>query len=121
MPPALRPLDPTVRMARARHRAAQVDQVVLRVHLDHLQVLDRDPLAAHAPAGPHARKDARREGRRADRARCAVKHPAVRGTAAGEAVAFDDTLEALALARRDHVGVLLLLDYGGLARAAPPV
>ena len=49
------------------------------VDLDHLHVLERDPVAAHAPGHPGAREDARRVGRRADAARSAVEHRAVAG------------------------------------------
>ena len=53
----------------ARHRALDEQQVVVGVHLQHLQVAHRDAVGAHVARHPHALDDARRERRGANRAR----------------------------------------------------
>src|SRR4029078_11339752 len=78
------------------------------------QVLRRVAHAAHPPRRPHAGVDARGERRGADRARRAVEHRAWGGAAAAEAVALDHALDALALARADHVDVLAGVEDRGL-------
>src|SRR4051794_3635777 len=107
----LSPLRPADRQVAARgtgHRAPHVDQVLLRIDLDDLEVLDRDPLSTHPAARAHALEDPRRVGGRTNRARSPVEHRAVGRAAAGEAVPLHHALIALALAGADHVHPLLL-------------
>src|SRR3954449_161031 len=110
----LRPPDRDVPGLRSRHGAPHVDQVLLGVDLDDLQVLGGHPLAAHPAGHPHAREHSRGVGRRADRARRAVEHRAVRAAAAGEVVTLHGALKTLALAGADHVHVVLLVEDRGL-------
>src|SRR4051812_2383603 len=98
-------------VASARNRAADVEQVVLRIHFGYAEILDRDLIAAHPAAHAHALHDTRGERRGADRAGSAMKHRAVRGPAAGEVMTLHHALEALALRLTDDVdGVARLED-----------
>src|SRR5437899_876189 len=83
-------------VASARNRAADVEQVVLGIHLGHAKVLDRDLITAHPAAHAHALHAARRERRGADRAGSTMEHRAVRGAAATEVVPLHHALETLA-------------------------
>src|SRR5207253_9883824 len=70
------------RAPRARHRAAQIDQVLLGVDAHHDQVLRGRLAAAEASGGAVARHHTRRERRSADRAGGPVEHRSVgRGAA----------------------------------------
>src|SRR3954454_7250871 len=98
---------------RARHRAAQHDQVVAGADLDDREALLRHALVTHLARQAHALEHARWRGRGADRARRAHVVGAVRLRAGVEVVALDAALEALALrdprdlhlvARGEHVG-----------------
>src|SRR5258707_3330815 len=103
--------DDQVGAGGARHRAADQHHVILAVHLDDLQVADRDPVAAHPSRGAHALDDARRKRRRADRAGRAVEHRPVRRGAAGEVVALHDALEPLAAAHADDVDAVAVMEH----------
>src|SRR5512134_1399179 len=91
---------------RARHRAADEEQVALGVHLDdpepQLGVPRRAVVARHLLA----LDDARRVGAGADRARLPVPRVAVAGRAAAEAVPLHDALEPAALGRAGHLDQL---------------
>src|SRR5206468_2086779 len=96
--PSPRSLAPHLDRAVSRAGNAPLDQqeVSLRIDLDHLEPALGDPLAAHATGHLHALEHARRVGAGADRAGGAHVVRAVRGGAAGEVVAPDGSLEALA-------------------------
>src|SRR3954470_18978411 len=72
--PAVRPGD----------RAADEQEVLLRVDPDHLEVLDGHLGSAHVTGHPRSGNDARRVCRGSDRAGGAVEHRAVRAATAGE-------------------------------------
>src|SRR3954452_11044844 len=84
-------------VARAGDRAAQHQQVVARVDAHDLEAALRDALVAHLAGAANALEDARGIRRGADRARRADVVRAVRDGPAGEVVALDRALEALAL------------------------
>jgi hypothetical protein len=84
------------RIARARHRALDQQQVALGVDIGDLQALLGDPLVAHLARHPHPFEDAGGEGAGADRPRGADVVGAVADRPATEVVALDPALEALA-------------------------
>src|SRR5580704_3478502 len=86
--------DPALRPGR---RSANEQQILLRQHLDDGQPPLGDAPAAHAAGSADALEHARGRRRRADRTRRADVVRAVRLRAAGEVVALDRPLEALAL------------------------
>src|SRR4051812_32211962 len=81
---------------RTGDRALDEQQVPLGVDVVHGQAELRDALAAHASGHLDALADARRCGRRADRARLADVVRAVRARPGAEVVALDRSLETLA-------------------------
>src|SRR6202035_5154947 len=97
-------------VAPAGNRAANVEQVVLRIDFGHAQVLHRHLIAAHPPTHAHPFDHARGEGRGADGAGRAVKHRSVRGPSALEVMALDHALEALALGLADHIDAVAGLE-----------
>src|SRR4051795_3758902 len=84
-------------VARARHGAAHEQQVVAGVHAHDLEALLGHALVAHLTRAADALEHARGIGGGADRARRAHVVRAVGLGPAGEAVALDRALEALAL------------------------
>src|SRR4051794_12702206 len=101
-----------------RHRAADHQEVLPRVDAHDLEAALRDPLVAHLARPADALEHARRVGGGADRARRAHVVRAVAHGAAGEVVALDRALEALALRGAgdlDLVAGLEGLDRHGLA------
>src|SRR3954470_17889596 len=105
-------------VARPGDRAADHQQVIAGVDAHDLEPLLRDALVAHLARAADALEHARGVGGRADRARRAHVVRAVADGAAGEVVALDGALEALAL--RDAGDLHLLagferLDRDGLA------
>src|SRR5262249_51099427 len=94
----LRLADEDVLAARAGHRSADQQQVLVGVHLDHLQVLGGHLLVAHVPGTVLVLPDSRRERAAADPSGCAVEHGTVRGVAAGVVPALHAARETLALA-----------------------
>src|SRR5215218_9587111 len=102
----------------AGDRAAQQQQVLVGHDIDDREPTLGDALVAHLAGAADALEHARRRGRGADRARGAHVVRAVGDRAAGEVVALDRALEALALGHRgDLDGLALLegLDGHGLA------
>src|SRR3954454_17876600 len=105
-------------VARPGDRAADHQQVVARVDAHDLEAALRDALVAHLARPADALEHARRVGGGADRARRAHVVRAVAHRAAGEVVALDRALEALALRGAgdlDLVAGLEGLDRHGLA------
>src|SRR5580765_455094 len=102
-------VDEAVR--RSGDRSPHEDDVLLAIHTGDHEILDRERLAAHAARQALALDDARRVGRRTDRARLATHRRAVRRRAGGEPVALDHAREAAALGRAEDVDVLALLEY----------
>src|SRR3954447_26218575 len=105
-------------VARARHGAAYEHEVVLRVEADDRQALLGDALVAHLARSLDALHHAGGPRRRADRAGRADVVRAVRLGAAGEVVALDRALEALALGGSGDLHLLAdleALDRDGLA------
>ena len=98
--------DDHVALRRARDAALDDQEVVLRIDAQDLQVVNRDALAAHAAGGAHALDHPRRERRRANRTRRAVKHRPVGRCAAGEVMPLDHAWKPLAAAGADDVGAL---------------
>src|SRR6185312_896524 len=82
---------------RTRDRASYEQQVLLGVHLDYLEALLGDALVAHLAGSADALHHAGGPGGGADRSGRADVVRAVRLGAAGEVVALDRALEALAL------------------------
>src|SRR3954462_8936108 len=101
-------------VARSGDRAADHQQVVGGVDADDVQAALRDALVAHLARTAQALEHARGVGGGADRARRAHVVRAVRHGAAGEVVALDGALEALAL--RDARDLDLLAGLEGLDR-----
>src|SRR4051812_13906868 len=101
-------------VARPRDRAADHQQVVARVDANDLEAALGDALVAHLAGTADALEHARGIGRGADRARRAHVVRAVADGTAGEVVALDRALEALAL--RDPGDLDLLARLEGLDR-----
>src|SRR3954452_21405666 len=104
-------------VARAGDRAAQHQQVVARVDAHDLEAALRDALVAHLARPADALEDARGIRGGADGARRAHVVRAVADGAAGEVVALDRALEALALRDAgdlDRLAGLERLDCDGL-------
>src|SRR5262249_53233281 len=74
------------------------------------QIPDGYLRVAHVTGHAHARYDARRIARGADRTRRAVEHRTVRAFAAAKVMALDKTREAAALADADHIDLVLRLE-----------
>src|SRR4051812_36284001 len=105
-------------VARPGDRAADHKQVVARVDAHDLEAALRDALVAHLARPADALEHARGVGGGADRARRAHVVRAVAHGAAGEVVALDRALEALALRDAgdlDGLAGLERLDRDGLA------
>src|SRR5215471_13550526 len=85
----------------ARHGAPKPDQILIRVHADHVQVLDRDAPAAHASGQALSLDDTARIGARADRAGLLVRRASVGLAPRREMMATHDARESAAL-RRPH-------------------
>src|SRR3954449_6206019 len=105
-------------VARAGDRAAQHQQVVARVDAHDLEAALRDALVAHLARPADALEDARGIRGGADGARRAHVVRAVADGAAGEVVALDGALEALAL--RDAGDLDLVAGLEGLDRDGLP-
>src|SRR6478672_6597474 len=105
-------------VARARYGAAHEQQVVLGVHADHGQALLGHALVAHLARAADALEDARGIRGGTDRARGADVVRAVRLGPAGEAVALDRALEALALGDARDLDLVALGEGIGLDRLA---
>src|SRR4051794_39707022 len=103
---------------RAGDRAAQHQQVLAGVDAHDLETALRDALVAHLARPADALEDTRGVGGGADRARRAHVVRAVRDGAAGEVVALDRALEALAL--RDAGDLDLLAGLERLDRDGLP-
>src|SRR5215210_2973216 len=106
----------------AGHAAAHPEFVVLCVHGDDLEVPDRGRVVAHLARHLLALEYARRVGGSTDGARLPDVVRAVTHRAAGETVALDGPLEALALGGRAHVDLVAGLEDVGadaLADLAP--
>src|SRR5688500_13796759 len=88
---------------RAGDRAADVDQVPLRIDLFDAEVRLRVPRSAVVPRHLLALDDARRVRAGSDRARTPMLRVAVRVRAAAEAVALHYALEAAPLRRPRHL------------------
>src|ERR1043166_7593003 len=101
-------VDEAVR--RAGDRTPDEQNVLLGVHTGDHEILDGERLAAHATRQPLALDDARRIGRRADRARLATHRRAVRRRAGREAVALEHARESATLRHALDVDVLALLE-----------
>src|SRR3954470_19446318 len=99
-------------VARTGDRAAQHQQVVAGVDAHDLEAALRDALVAHLARPADALENARGVGGGADRARRAHVVRAVADGAAGEVVALDGALEALAL--RDAGDLHLVAGLEGL-------
>src|SRR3954451_6441383 len=97
-------------VARTGDRAAQHQQVVARVDAHDLEAALRDALVAHLARPADALEDTRGVGGGADRARRAHVVRAVRYGAAGEVVALDRALEALALRDAGDLDLRALLE-----------
>src|SRR4051794_16790581 len=93
-------------VARPGDRAADEQQVVAGAHVDYGQAALGHALGAHLARAADALEDARRRRRGADRARRAHVVRAVALRAAGELVALDRALEALALADAGDLDLL---------------
>src|SRR3954465_2705026 len=106
-------------VARAGDRAADQQQVLAGAHVDDGQPALRHALRAHLSRAADALEHARRRRRCADRARRADVVRAVADRAAGEVVALDRALEALALAGSRDLDLRAGLEGFDGARVAP--
>src|SRR5918995_282467 len=95
----------------AGHAAAHPQLVVVRVHGDDLEVPDRGRLVAHLARHLLALEDAGRVRRGPDGAGLPDVVRAVAHRAAGEAVALDGPLEALALGRGAYMDLVAGLEH----------
>src|SRR3954466_10691023 len=93
-------------VARPGDRAADEQQVVVHADVDDGQAALGDALGAHVARAADALEHSRGRGARADRARRAHVVRAVADRAAGELVALDRALEALALADAGDLDLL---------------
>src|SRR4051794_30345933 len=126
--PGMRPLLPDLEQPalRPRNGALDEEQVALRVDRVHDEADLRAAFAAHAAGHLDAFEDARRRGRRPDRARLADVVRAVADRASVEVVPLDGSLEALADAGAADLDGLARLErrnghglaHDSLARAA---
>src|SRR5205085_2607523 len=100
-------------VARAGDRAADEQQVLALADVDDGQAALGDALGAHVARAADALEHARGRGRSADRARRAHVVRAVALGAAGEVVALDRPLEALALGDARDLDLRADLEGGG--------
>src|SRR3954469_2805505 len=100
-------------VARPGDRAADEQQVVALADVDDGQPALGHALGAHVARAADSFEHARGRRRRADRARRAHVVRAVAGRAAGEVVALDRALEALALGDARDLDLLAGLEGGG--------
>src|SRR6201989_2789295 len=101
-------------VARPGDRAADHQQVLVHVDAHDLEAALRDALVAHLAGAADALEHPRRVGGGADRARRADVGRAVAHGAAGEVVALDRALEALALRGPGDLDLVARLERVGL-------
>src|SRR6266566_1303598 len=102
----LRLADHDVRTARSRHRSAHQKQILVRVHFHDFEILCRDLDVPHVTREVLVLPHARGERARADAARRAMEHGAVRRVAAAIVPAFHAALEAAAFAHAADIDEL---------------